>query len=230
MGHKVEGCCAPFFGWGELSPRLTQYGLGQGIPLYHVASWSIQPFGRIDMGHKVEGGCCWGKLTQCRLGWDLLCSKWHLNPSIRLATTDMGRKLRVLWPGPRPTSMPSFILIHPTVWPHFTDVTDRTGQIDNGTIGEGKPFYNGRPKKQCNLLSQVLKYNVCTWSRMGSCNWFSYSLVIVIMVALCNRAGHYIFILWFLLLSFFFFSSPILRRRILDVYHTSTHGVALVLI
>jgi len=36
----------------------------------------------------------------------------------------------------------------------------------------------------------------------------------------------YIFILWFLLLSFF--SSPNLSGRRLDVYHTSTHGVALV--
>jgi len=47
------------------------------------------------------------------------------------------------------------------------------------------------------------------------------------MVALWNRADHYIFILWFLLSSSFF-SSPILSRRRLDVCHTSTHGVALV--
>jgi len=46
------------------------------------------------------------------------------------------------------------------------------------------------------------------------------------MVALCNRADHYIFALWFLLSSFF--SSPNLSGRRLDVYHTSTHGVALV--
>jgi len=37
----------------------------------------------------------------------------------------------------------------------------------------------------------------------------------------------YIFILWFLLLSFFF-SSPNLSGQRLDVYDTSTHGVALV--
>ena len=36
----------------------------------------------------------------------------------------------------------------------------------------------------------------------------------------------YIFMLWFVLLSFF--SSPNLSGRRLDVYHTSTHGVALV--
>jgi len=45
------------------------------------------------------------------------------------------------------------------------------------------------------------------------------------IVALWNRAGHYIFILWFLLPFFFPFSSPNLSGRRLDVY---THGVALV--
>jgi len=50
------------------------------------------------------------------------------------------------------------------------------------------------------------------------------------MVALWNRADHYIFVLWFLssFFFFFFFSSPNLSRRRLDVCHTSTHGVALV--
>ena len=49
----------------------------------------------------------------------------------------------------------------------------------------------------------------------------------IIMVALCNRADHCIFALWFLS-SFFFFSSPNLSGQRLDVYHTSTHGVTLV--
>jgi len=51
----------------------------------------------------------------------------------------------------------------------------------------------------------------------------------LIMAALWYRAGHYIFALWFL--SFFylsFFSSPNLSGHRVDVYHTSTHGVALV--
>jgi len=50
------------------------------------------------------------------------------------------------------------------------------------------------------------------------------------MAALWNRAGHYIFALWFLILSFLFllFSSPNLSGRRVDVYRTSTHGVALV--
>ena len=52
----------------------------------------------------------------------------------------------------------------------------------------------------------------------------------IFTAALCNRAGHYIFALWFLSSSSFFyrFSSPNLSSRRLYVYHTSTHGVALV--
>jgi len=51
----------------------------------------------------------------------------------------------------------------------------------------------------------------------------------IFMVALCNRADHYMFALYsFFLLPSIFFSSPNLSGRRLDVYHTSTHGVALV--
>jgi len=46
----------------------------------------------------------------------------------------MGQKLKeegagspsnTMWPGRRPTFMPSFILIHPTAGPQYTNVTDR---------------------------------------------------------------------------------------------------------
>ena len=52
----------------------------------------------------------------------------------------------------------------------------------------------------------------------------------IFMAALRSRYGHYIFALWFLLYlsSSFLVSSPNLSRRRLDVYHPSTHGVALV--
>ena len=84
-------------------------------------------------------------LSRCDLGRGLLpYTKWRLDPSSRLATIDMGRKLgavllwgggpgfpsSTMWPGPRPTGVPSFILICPTVWPQCTNVTDRTGQTD----------------------------------------------------------------------------------------------------
>ena len=44
------------------------------------------------------------------------------------------------------------------------------------------------------------------------------------MITTITASGHYIFALWFLSL----FSSPNLSGRRLDVYHTSTHGVAVV--
>ena len=44
-------------------------------------------------------------------------------------------------PGSRPTSVPSDILIHPTVWPLYINVTDR--QSDRQVIG---PIANGHPR------------------------------------------------------------------------------------
>ena len=61
-----------------------------------------------------------------------LSTKWHLDSLSRLATIDMGRKLGRLrplwgarsasntrWPGPRPTSIPSGVLIHQAVWAQY---------------------------------------------------------------------------------------------------------------
>ena len=77
----------------------------------------------------------------------------------RLATTDMGRKLvavpllggagslcNTMWPWPRPTSVPSFILIHPTVWPQYTNVTDRTDKQTTDRYHRANRFTNGRPQ------------------------------------------------------------------------------------
>jgi len=48
-------------------------------------------------------------------------------------------------PGAMPTFVPSGILIHPTVWPQYTNVTDRQ---ENGPVawGEQSVTCNGRPK------------------------------------------------------------------------------------
>jgi len=44
MGWKVGmGCCGD--ARSSLGHQLTQCGLGRGLPLYQVASWSSQPFG-----------------------------------------------------------------------------------------------------------------------------------------------------------------------------------------
>jgi len=50
---------------------------------------------------------------------------------------------------------------------------------------------------------------------------------ILVMAALRSRCGHHILSCFFLLLLLSFFS-PNLSGRRLDVYHTSTRGVALV--
>jgi len=45
-----------------------------------------------------------------------------------------GFPTNTVWPGLRPTFKASFILICATVWPQYTNVTDRTDRQDNGPI------------------------------------------------------------------------------------------------
>ena len=51
---------------------------------------------------------------------------------------ELGSPSNIMCPGPRPTSMPSFILIYPTAWPQYTNVADRQDRADirhdNGLI------------------------------------------------------------------------------------------------
>ena len=103
--------------WGdELGPHATQCGLGRGLPPYQVASGSIQPFGNNRHGPKIGGCAPLGEGT--------------------------GSPSNTMWPGLRPTRMPSFILIRPTIWPQYTNVadrqtdrqTDRQNRTDNGPM------------------------------------------------------------------------------------------------
>jgi len=79
-------------------------------------------------------------VTQCGLGRGLyLRTKWHLEASSRLATTNMGRKVGAvpfngMWLGLRPTSLLSGILIHAAIW------TQHMGQKFRGRapLGEGE--------------------------------------------------------------------------------------------
>jgi len=98
---RGAACCAPFAGGGELSLRLTQCGLGWGLLPYQVASSSIHPFSHNRHGPKTGAvnlfrqgrGELGPHLTQRRWAEAYLCTKWHLDPSSRLATIDMNRKL-----------------------------------------------------------------------------------------------------------------------------------------
>jgi len=50
--------------------------------------------------------------------------------------------------------MPSFILIHPTVWPQYTIVTGRQDRQDKSPIAyRANRFTNGRPKTVRPMLS-----------------------------------------------------------------------------
>jgi len=60
---------------------------------------------------------------------------------------------------------------------------------------------------------------------MTHCSYTKY-VIKIIMAALWYRPGHNIFAV--VSFFFFFFSLPNLSDHRLDVYHTSTHGVALV--
>ena len=126
MGDRlttIDTSPTPFF-WGELGPHLTQCRLGWGLSPYQVASWSIQPFGhKRYMGRKLRGSAPLGR--------------------------GAGSPSNTMWPGPRPTCVPSFILILDpsnrlaTVhqWYRQTDI-----RTDNSLITKGEPFYTRSPK------------------------------------------------------------------------------------
>ena len=91
VGRKDGGAAVPL-SQGELGPRQTQCGLGRGLLPYQVASSSIQPFGHNRHGLKLYGNSAFFR----------------------------GSSSNTKSPGPRPTSVPSGILVHPAVWPQGT--------------------------------------------------------------------------------------------------------------
>jgi len=74
------------------------------------------------------------------------------------------------------------------------------------------------------LCQSELTQLLCNALKLLSCISYSNHLI---MVTLCNRADHIFLPCGFFFLSSFS-SSPNLSSRRLDVYHTSSHGVALV--
>ena len=109
-----------FWGRVERGPHLTQSRLGRGLAPYHTAIWSQQ---------------IWAENWGAVLLW---------------GGGSAGSPSNTLWPGPRPTCMPSFILISPTVWPQCTNVTDRKDRQTDRTDRQrtdsiGEPFYKRSP-------------------------------------------------------------------------------------
>jgi len=71
-----------------------------------------------------------------------------------------------MWPGPRPTSVSSFTLIHPTVWPQYTNVTgkqtdkqdrqarhrsDSIGRTVLQTVAQKRLLYQSKCRSGCGL-------------------------------------------------------------------------------
>jgi len=113
------GCCAPFRG-GELGPHLTQCRLGGGLKIKLKLKTNLYSPIKSEDSEVLD-----------------LCTKWYPDPSSHLVTIEMGREVGVgccaflggklrchlrqcglglrLPPYLRPTSVPSGILIHPTI-------------------------------------------------------------------------------------------------------------------
>jgi len=104
-----------------------------------------------------------------------LSTSWHRDPSSRFATTNMGRNLGALpilaeggagspsstmWRGPRPTSTPSAILIHPAVWPQYT-WAENWGAGLRPLFGEEEL---GLHLTQCCLGRSSPLYQMASWS------------------------------------------------------------------
>jgi len=115
------------------------------------------------MGRKVGEGCVpllWGAVAWAQA---YIRTQWHLDPSSRLDTTDMGRKLRAVPLGgsgspsntmsPGSTSLPSGVLIHPAVW------TQQTWAEIGGCapLGDLGPYLT-----QCGLGGGLPQYQVAS--------------------------------------------------------------------
>jgi len=103
------------------------------------SSWDGRPFGRNRYGPKIGGfahfcGEAESPSNTMYVAWAeaYLRTKWHFDPYRRLARIDMGQRVGAAVPpfsrgaespsntmlrGPRPTSLPSGILIYPALWP-----------------------------------------------------------------------------------------------------------------
>jgi len=93
-----------------------------------------------------------------------------------------------MWPERRPTFTPSFILIHPAVWPQYTNVTDRhdrqTGHTDRQyscPIAQSKQFYKRSPK------NFMLKNSKCPpqASLLGICSLLCHTSIAPLIM--CHR-------------------------------------------
>ena len=148
------GCCAPFRGELGSHRKQCHLGRGLYLRIKWYPGASSR-LATIHMGRKVGGGAVplsggsWVSVLD-NVAWAeayLRRTKWHLDPSSHghnrhkpnsgggllcplfgvglLPCGGAGSPSKTMWSVPRRTSIPSGLLIHPTVWPQYTNVTDR---------------------------------------------------------------------------------------------------------
>jgi len=78
-----------------------------------------------------------------------LHTKWHLDPSSRLATVDMGRKVAVLFPFLGGAGFPSLQCRH-TYW--HLDPSSRLATTDTGRNWAAVPLFRGVTGSPCNTM------------------------------------------------------------------------------
>jgi len=132
MGRKLGA--PPPFREGERGPHVPQCRLGWGLLSYQVASWCIEPFDHNRYGPKIGDGSApiWRRGSIQPFSHNRYWPK--IGGSAPFWGMGAGSPASTMWPRPMTTWMPSFRLIHPTVWPQYINVTNRqtgqTGQTD----------------------------------------------------------------------------------------------------
>jgi len=88
----------------------------------------------------------------------ICAEKW--GAAVPLSVGGAGSPSETMSPGPRPTSVSSGILIHPTVWPQYINVTDRQTGQRSCSIGQ---------TVTCNSHSKMERpFHSCTYLQLAS--------------------------------------------------------------
>ena len=127
-------------------------------------------------------------------------------------------------PGPPTPTLTSFISHSPL----FSKAARNAGAPKSvGPSGGSRPVGFRRTLPWASYHCMKPPTIMLSWQNVFA---FVFFQITSFMAALCNRAGHIYFhpVVCSSFFFLFFLSSPTLSRRRLDVYHTCTHGVALV--
>jgi len=122
----------------QLGPRLIQCGLCRSLLLYQVACSSIQPFGHNRHGPKI--------------GWD--------GCAFFLEVT--GCPSNTKSPEPRPTPIPSGILVHPAIWPQRI-ITENWGLCPFSGGGAGSPSNTMSRRPTPHSVPSGITINAAVW-------------------------------------------------------------------